>query len=67
MLKNKLKLLNSFKTEEKNVLDIGCGTGDFLFTCKNSGWNVLGVEPNKSARNLAEKIKKDKRFNLFVF
>ena len=53
-LKNKLKLLNSFKTEEKNVLDIGCGTGDFLLTCKNGGWNVAGVEPNKNARNLAE-------------
>jgi 2-polyprenyl-3-methyl-5-hydroxy-6-metoxy-1,4-benzoquinol methylase len=54
-LKNKLKLINSFKTSDKNLLDVGCGTGDFLFTCKNSGWNVLGVEPNKSARNLAEK------------
>jgi len=53
-LKNKLKLLNSLKTEEKNVLDIGCGTGDFLLICKNGGWNVSGVEPNKNARNLVE-------------
>jgi 2-polyprenyl-3-methyl-5-hydroxy-6-metoxy-1,4-benzoquinol methylase len=53
-LKNKLKLINSFKTFDKNLLDVGCGTGDFLFTCKNWGWNVLGVEPNISARNLAE-------------
>lgn len=53
-LKNKLKLLNSFKTEEKSLLDIGCGTGDFLLTCKNNGWNVVGIEPNKNAKNIAE-------------
>lgn len=52
-LKNKLKLLNSFKTEEKNLLDVGCGTGDFLLTCKNNGWNVVGIEPNKNAQALA--------------
>lgn len=54
-LKNKLKLVNSFKTEEKNLLDVGCGTGNFLWTCKNNGWNVIGVEPNKNAKSLAEK------------
>ena len=52
-LKSKLKLLNSFQTEEKNLLDVGCGTGDFLLTCKNNGWNVVGVEPNKNAQALA--------------
>jgi 2-polyprenyl-3-methyl-5-hydroxy-6-metoxy-1,4-benzoquinol methylase len=53
-LQNKLKLINSFKTSEKKLLDIGCGTGDFLFTCKKNGWNVVGVEPNKNAKSLAE-------------
>lgn len=52
-LKNKLKLINSFKTESKKLLDVGCGTGDFLATCKNAGWNVIGVEPNNGARELA--------------
>lgn len=52
-LKNKLKLINSFKTQEKNILDVGCGTGEFLLTCKNNGWNVVGVEPNKNAQELA--------------
>jgi 2-polyprenyl-3-methyl-5-hydroxy-6-metoxy-1,4-benzoquinol methylase len=49
-LANKLKLINSFKTADKNLLDVGCGTGDFLLTCKNNGWKVTGVEPNAKAR-----------------
>lgn len=53
-LNKKLKLINSFETEQKNLLDIGCGTGDFLLNCKNNGWNVVGVEPNINARYLAE-------------
>lgn len=53
-LNSKLRLINSFKTSEKKLLDIGCGTGDFLVTCKNKGWNVVGVEPNKNAKQLAE-------------
>lgn len=59
-LKNKLKLINSFQTIEKNVLDVGCGTGDFLLTCKNNNWNVVGVEPNKKAKKIAEQKLHDK-------
>jgi len=51
----KVKLINSFKTEEKLILDIGCGTGDFLKSCKINGWNVVGVEPNEKAKNSALK------------
>lgn len=53
-LTNKLKLINSFKTADKNLLDVGCGTGDFLLVCKNNGWKVTGVEPNAKAKNTAE-------------
>ncbi|MCC1483458.1 class I SAM-dependent methyltransferase [Winogradskyella immobilis] len=52
-LKRKLKLINSFKTEGKNLLDIGCGTGDFLQTTKTDNWNVTGIEPNAEARKIA--------------
>lgn len=52
-LQNKLKLINSFQTEGKKILDVGCGTGEFLKTCKTNGWNVVGVEPNKNAQELA--------------
>ncbi|MFZ2284133.1 MAG: class I SAM-dependent methyltransferase [Lutibacter sp.] len=53
-LASKLELLNSFKTADKNLLDVGCGTGDFLLTCKNNGWKVTGVEPNAKAKIIAE-------------
>ncbi len=52
-LKQKVKLIDSFHTKDKNILDIGCGTGDFLNTCLKSGWKVNGVEPNAKANALA--------------
>ena len=52
-LKKKLKLINSFKTDAKELLDIGCGTGDFLSIAKNVNWNITGIEPNEQARKIA--------------
>lgn len=52
-LKRKLKLINSFQSESKNLLDIGCGTGDFLATALNSGWEITGIEPDEKARIIA--------------
>ena len=63
-LNKKLKLINSLATEEKNLLDIGCGTGDFLNICNDNGWNVLGIEPNENARSIANSKVKDAVFNL---
>ena len=34
---------------EGNLLDIGCGTGEFLNFCKQKGFSVQGVEPNPKA------------------
>lgn len=53
-LKKKLKLINSFKTTTKEVLDIGAGTGDFLKICKENNWNVYGVEPDTGAKKKAK-------------
>jgi 2-polyprenyl-3-methyl-5-hydroxy-6-metoxy-1,4-benzoquinol methylase len=53
----KIHLLNSYCSEESvesNILDIGCGTGDFLMGCKNAQYNIIGIEPNEKARKLAE-------------
>ena len=54
-LKRKLKLINSFGTSTKNILDVGAGTGDFLKVCKDNSWNVFGTEPDLDARNIAAK------------
>ena len=35
------------------LLDIGCGTGEFLAYCRKGGYTVTGVEPNERARNFA--------------
>jgi len=54
-IRKKVKLIVSLQTEGKSILDIGCGTGDFLVASKNSGWNVVGIEPNEKAKNFAIK------------
>ena len=54
-LRRKLKLINSFNTSTKKILDVGAGTGDFLKVCKNNSWNVFGIEPSLDARNIAAK------------
>ncbi len=54
-LKRKLKLINSFNTSSKNILDVGAGTGDFLKVCATNSWNVFGSEPDLGARNIAFK------------
>ena len=54
-LKRKLKLINSFSTESKQLLDIGCGTGDFLETASKANWKITGVEPNTNARDIANR------------
>ena len=61
-LKRKLRLINecllhqnSISRPEKNILDIGAGTGDFLKVCKVNLWNVFGIEPDMEARNIAAK------------
>jgi 2-polyprenyl-3-methyl-5-hydroxy-6-metoxy-1,4-benzoquinol methylase len=56
-LVKKLQLINQATrtAPNKNLLDVGCGTGEFLNTCKNGGWQVRGIEPDTDARALGMK------------
>ena len=61
-LKRKLRLINeclldqnSISRPERNILDVGAGTGDFLKFCKVNSWNVFGTEPDTGARSIAAK------------
>lgn len=60
-LKQKLRLINRCNRFQKGtLLDVGCGTGHFLKTCLQAGWQVAGIEPNEKARNIASQyIQKD--------
>ena len=51
-LKNKVKLINA-QSEKGRLLDIGAGTGDFLITAKNDGWETIGIEPSEKAKTIA--------------
>ncbi|MBR9756903.1 MAG: class I SAM-dependent methyltransferase [Algicola sp.] len=63
-LKQKLKLINSFPVSEKTLLDVGCGTGDFLQTAKNGGWSIYGIEPNAKARTMADEKNNHRVFDV---
>lgn len=55
-LSKKLKLINSVSKNTKGrLLDIGCGTGDFLQLAHKNKWDITGVEPNEKARLIANK------------
>jgi 2-polyprenyl-3-methyl-5-hydroxy-6-metoxy-1,4-benzoquinol methylase len=54
----KIKLLKEnikHNTNPQKILDIGCGTGEFLAKCKQKGFSITGVEPSDVARANAEK------------
>jgi len=48
-IKKKVSLINCYSVSDKNLLDVGAGTGDFLLGAKNGGWQVCGMEPNATA------------------
>ena len=55
--------LSSRHIPSRNLLDIGCGTGDFLLELKKNGWSVNGMEPNNGARAKAEAKLSDSLFS----
>lgn len=52
-LKQKRKLAQRLVPLKGKLLDVGCGTGDFLQICLQDNWNCTGVEPGKQPREIA--------------
>jgi len=56
-MQNKRRLVK--KVAQKytgSLLDIGAGTGSFLKTMKDAGWEVLGLEPDDETRERASQL-----------
>ena len=51
-VRNKHKIIRSVQPKGR-VLDVGCGTGEFLAYLMSRGYLVDGVEPNQTAREQA--------------
>lgn len=43
----RLELIENYVTDNKRILDIGCGAGFFLLRAKTRGWDVVGIEPSE--------------------
>ena len=53
-LKKKLQLVKKVSGLPKgSLLDVGAGTGAFANTMQEGGWNVIGLEPDETARQNA--------------
>ncbi len=52
--KSKVKKISKIKTDIQNILDVGCGTGNFLNACRQEKWQVFGVDPHNGARTIAQ-------------
>lgn len=64
-LKRKLRLINNYVMgDQKVLLDVGCGTGDFLQRAQEDGWMITGIEPNDNARTMANLKTHDSVFDV---
>ena len=52
-LYQKENMISRFNTSNR-LLDIGCGTGDFIKYVSLKNWDVIGLDPDEGARKLAE-------------
>ncbi|NIJ56165.1 class I SAM-dependent methyltransferase [Dyadobacter arcticus] len=51
----KVDLINKLANKKGSLLDIGCGTGNFVNAAKENGWQVSATEPDSEARKIASK------------
>lgn len=50
----KLRLIEKVNSGKGKLLDVGCGTGAFLQSCKGDGWQIAGVEADEKVRILTQ-------------
>jgi 2-polyprenyl-3-methyl-5-hydroxy-6-metoxy-1,4-benzoquinol methylase len=71
MIRHKLRIVGRYKEKapgKNNMLDVGCGTGEFLLKSKKMGYNTTGFEPDINASETASNkglsiITKEDRLN----
>jgi 2-polyprenyl-3-methyl-5-hydroxy-6-metoxy-1,4-benzoquinol methylase len=51
-IRRKYKLVKSY-AKGNRLLDIGCGTGEFISFCQENGFVVTGIEPGEKPRTFA--------------
>ncbi|MCS6904309.1 MAG: class I SAM-dependent methyltransferase [Bacteroidia bacterium] len=61
-IRQKANLIRQKISSPTHLLDVGCGTGEFLSFMEKKGWIVTGIEPSEKARRYAQKYY---RLNIF--
>lgn len=55
-VRSKVAMINKFTANKNTLLDIGCGTGEFINEAKKNNWLINAVEPGSLARRSAEEL-----------
>lgn len=55
-VRSKVAMINKFTANKNTLLDIGCGTGEFINEAKKNKWHINAVEPGTLARKSAEEL-----------
>lgn len=55
-VRSKVAMINKFTANKNILLDIGCGTGEFINEAKKNNWLISAVEPGSLARRSAEEL-----------